>query len=331
MHTFPTEMLPSLCRHCAKCHSNEQQSQHLQHHSDKSTECLDSIHSERSMWLLLATTTRKKSNKYRELLNKESGRSQSNAPNEIAMSPQNDLAYQINDQCLLQTKNISIVNPQSMLSDERIRNGVSNELQLADTRRMNGLSKIDVSTSSSNGALDGHPQSFNMQPMPSIKTNILRSSSSLSTTESRCSQCHCSSGQIHQTLTSTSPSHQPAGQQCCNFNVNVHIEQNPTSFSVRNDCVANADSDFKRCINKKIGIDSNGSSRSVRTVSANYSNNHPRKRAYVNHRWPYAISSTMNYSHVLLICIAFLVFSIRNTLVMADDTPSTSNNRTESK
>lgn len=132
--------------------------------------------------------------------------------------------------------------------------------------------------------------------------------------------------------------------------------KNPTSFSV-NDRLASENanddrdeaSDLNQCINKNGIVPNGSSSRSVRTDSANniannnssanerkQNNNHHhhhndhnnprqrRKHASANQRWPYAISSTMNiYSHVLLICVAFVAFGVRNALVLADNSPAT--------
>lgn len=352
MHLLTIEMLPSLCRHCAKYHLNRQQQQQQlqlqQQQSENPKECLDSIHSERFPWLPLATA-RKKLGKFRE-----SGRNQVKCDEptiEQSMNLQNDLDTDLH---LQHNNNISIMNSQSTLCSESNRNGISNALQLAESSKMNGLENVNdkTLTSSLNGALDGHLPSMrnvNIPMMPSLTMDTLqRSSLSLSSpssslssstsssssrsstlssfamppTELQSNHCHCLCGKQHSTLTSTP--HQASGQLCSKFS--AHTEKHPTSFSVRNDCVANEevkeDSELKRRINKKNGIDSNGTSRSVRTVSANYTNNQARKHAYVNHRWPHAIPSTWNYSHVLLICIAFIVLGIRNTLVLADDTPA---------
>lgn len=48
------------------------------------------------------------------------------------------------------------------------------------------------------------------------------------------------------------------------------------------------------------------------------------RAATAANRWPYAITSTIKYSNVLLICIAFIVFGVRSALVLADDSPANS-------
>lgn len=338
MHLFTIEMQPSLCRHCAKYHTNRQQQEQEQQHqqqtqqskyqeSDKNRECLDSLHSERFQWLTLAMA-RKKSSKFRE-----SGRIQikcNESTIKNTMKPPNDLVFHTTDQHLQHSNNISIMNLQSTQNSESIRNDISNALQLVNTNQINGLNSVDdykdeISTDSVNDAFDDHKPLRQSINMTSIHTDTQRSSSSMSTTQQQhqpqSNQCDCSNGDQHSTLTSTS--HHASGQLYSKFSVNMHMETHPTGFNVKRNG-ANDDSESKRRINIKNGIDSDDSSRrSVRTVSANYmKNNQAKKYAHVNHRWPYAISSTLNYSHVLLICIAFMFCGIRSTFVLADDTPA---------
>lgn len=182
--------------------------------------------------------------------------------------------------------------------------------------------------------------SSSSSPSSSSSASPTSSSTSLETSSSAAAALHCSQW--------------PTNQTCSDFSRNMHMDNiNLTSFSV-NDRLASENanddrddaSDLNQCINKNGIVPNGSSSRSVRTDSANNNDNNNnccankhkqnnsnsnnnnnqrqrRKHAYANQRWPYAISSTMNiYSHVLLICVAFIVFGIRNALVLADDTPA---------
>lgn len=319
------EMLPNVCRHCAKHHlnkhQNQQEQQRLQHQHqriERNGQCHD-ITNFQSMWLLL-TTARKKFTKIRDPShNNEHEHNENRTSNENAMSLMNVLAYHNNDQ-FLQCNNNTMIKSQPMHSIESARNDGS--VLATKSSKMNDSSINDENTSLSNGALDGHPQSirrFKTQVTPASSDETKRPNCVLSSTL-RCKQCHYDKNDMDEMQT------QAANPlvQARRFSLNVHDEKNPTSFSEKIDRLATNCSDLNRCIDKN-GIDPNGSSRSVKTVSANYSNNHRRKHAYVNHRWPYAISSTMNFSHVLLLCIAFMAFSIRSAVVLADETPANSN------
>lgn len=282
MQMFKIEMLPNLCRHCAKHHLNKQQKSQPHQETKINKECHD-LTKVQSMWLLL-TTTRKKLTKFRDLISNETEH------NEINL---NDLTDENNNQTLESNKNL-MTKLQSSHSVELNRNGAS----VADFSKMNGLNNndvVDVNTTSSNGALDDRALAIQSIEMPMMMPSSLRC----------CSVCSDNMEQIT-----------PAPQPSNSFNLNVHDKTNPI-FSL-------SDETNDLC-HKNDGLNTNETKRnSVRTVSANYSSimKNRRKNAYVNQRWPYAISSTMNFSHVLLICIAFMVFSIRSALVLADETPA---------
>lgn len=329
------EMVSSLCGHCAKSHF------HTLGQSENSRECHDLAQNfQRSMWLSL-TSARRKLIKIREqsTSNEEIGRNENHEPtNETKMNSQHPLAneyHKKSDQSLQCFKTSSGKSePERCCCCLSIRNGAS--VSLEKSRKMNGLLNNDVNTSYSNGALDGRLQcmrSLEMQVTPSTATTTHTNANTTMTTETlqpisissstlRCAQCH------HMHTSAPDSSGQPH-----NLNKNVHDYGNPSNLSEKNERLTTDCSDLNDPSVEKNGIYPNGMSRGVRTFSVNYTKNQPRKHAYVNHRWPYAISSTMNYSHVLLICIAFIAFGLRSALVLAaDDTPAnaTQLNTTES-
>lgn len=351
---FTIEMLPTLCRHCAKHHLNKQQQQSQQ--LDRNREHFDTTHFHKSIWLLLMIA-RKKLNQIRNQYHNEDEQNENhNATNENSMSLLNVMAYhnknnnnQSNSQCNNQSL---VIKAQSIHGIESIRSDA------LPVDKMSILTKDDddVNTSFSSGALiDVHASQTvrnidieqqkrqrESQVTPSLDetTTMLRSRCMLSSSRQR----RCIVGRFANTNRDTNsqqtqmPVPKHSDQMNTNLKLNVHEKEaedntnkNPSSFSdqkshtdrsaTNNNKNKNKSSDSDRYIAKN-DIDPYGLSRSVRTFSANYSNNHPRKNAYVNHRWPYAISSTVNLSHVLLICIAFVVFGVRNAVVMADDTPA---------
>lgn len=337
MQMFTIEMLPNLCKHCAKHHLNIQQQQQQHQHQqqlEKSRECINSANFPKSIWLLL-TIARKKLDKIRDLSDNENKQNANpNNTNENTMNSWNVMAYHSNDKYLKCNNTNVVAKTQSIHNGELARNGAS--VLVAESSKMNIINNDDVDTSCSNGALDVGAQSMRNNDMrlqqqvtlSALDETVTKRShcmSSLSTL--RCNQCQCENSCSSDINDQQALVPNSLDQQNRSFSLNVHeTTKNPNSFSEQktqfNERLATNCSDLNRCNKVKNGIDTNGSSRSVRTVSANYSNNHLRKNAYFNHRWPYAISSTMNFSHVLLICIAFMVFGIRNAMVMADDTPA---------
>lgn len=343
------EMVSSLCGHCANYHLNKQRQ------PESKQECYDlALNIQRSMWLTI-TTARRKLSKIREQINNETRRNDIQSSNENTMMLQhtaykNHKIIDQSQQCF--NNSLGKSEPEHSCCVP-IRIGAS--VVLMESSKMNGLVNNDVSTSYSNGALDGHTQcmrSLEMQVTSPIEatakttmTTVTPAATatveattmttattkrlqpiSISPSTLRCAQCHCTNF-THQMLASAPES----SGQSNSFSKNVHENENPRNFSEKNERLTTNCSDSKKSCAEKNGNDSNGLSRSVRTFSVNYKNNHPRKHAYVNHRWPYAISSTMNYSHVLLICIAFIVFGLRSALVLADNTPAnaTQQNTTE--
>lgn len=88
-----------------------------------------------------------------------------------------------------------------------------------------------------------------------------------------------------------------------------------------NSCISvdNINNDFNKIISGNVKQQTNVNS------DSNKAKNKQKTKSNEN-RWPYAISSsTMKYSNVLLICIAFIVFGVRNAVVMADESPATTN------
>lgn len=357
---FANEMLPS-CRHCANYHltTEQQRQQQQQQHQvkrlqrDKNQECFTPPpQSEKYMWPL---SVRKRPNKHEKSLNNESGRNQSNA--EHTISRQNSRATRSdnidnNDQYLQCSSSSGSNNNHLSITMLAETSSKMNGLSTGDENTSLSASSLSppppLPSSSSSGALDDHPQcvqSFDVQMWPSIESS--RSTSSLPSSSSSSSSASSSSTTTTSLKTSSSSeaeaaaalhcSQWPTNQTCSDFSRNMHMDNiNLTSFSV-NDRLASENanddrddaSDLNQCINKNGIVPNGSSSRSVRTDSANnnentnnYCANKRRKHAYANQRWPFAISSKMNiYSHVLLICVAFVVFGIRNAMVLAEDTP----------
>lgn len=338
VHMSSNEMLPS-CRHCAKRHLNKQQQQQShdvkQLQPDKSPECVVPIHSETSRWPPLLSLLRKRPTKCDKLLNNESGRNQSNAKH--TMSTNNSMASQsdnhnTNDQYMqCSTNHMAIVESSSQSTHSSQTMWSIASLVLAESSKMDdGLIAMDEVN-----ALPSPPPPPPPLPSPLSSSSSASSPSTTILSTSNGGALHCVQKFSSQTCNKFMDS-----ENLSSFSVNDRLaSENANDDDNDNDDRDNT-SDVNQCINKH-GIVSKGSSRSLRTVSANHtssnnntnhnnyntSNNnqrHPKKpHAYVKQRWPYAISSAMNiYSHVLLICVAIIVFGIRNALVLADDTPA---------
>lgn len=305
-------MLPSLCKHCAKQHLNKNQ----QTEGQEPERNVVSMNIQKQNWPLF-TSARKKLNKSRD---NENDRSRNPDSNKFAMHLLNNMAYDSNSsssssndndqplQCNKMTKTQS-----SHIFESSTRNGAS--MLIAECSQMNGINNDDVNTSHTNGALDvhRHGRSVEMQSMSLLDDTTMKPSSvcmPLSTL--RCSQCYCNDDI---TTKPSIPLDQPNS-----FSLNVHDAKNPTSFSEN---VYRSATNYSN-LNGHINSCASDSSFSIRKPSGNYFNNQRRKN-HVNHQWPFAISSTMNISHVLLICITFMAFGARNAFVLAENTAITTN------
>ncbi|XP_031636037.1 insulin-like receptor isoform X2 [Contarinia nasturtii] len=309
MQIFTIEMLPNLCTHCAKHHLNRQEKRQEPEGNGKN---IDTINIQKSNWPLF-TSARKKLNKIRDLLQNEYEHCGEND----AMHLINRMAYDSNnhnnDQLLQRNTNAMTKTQSSHIAELSIRNGAS--MLIAESSKMNGINN-DVNRSLSNGAFDVHRHGLSeeMQPNSWLDDPTTKPSACMPLSTLRCSQCGCCIDDSDSTESSTQPS-KPLGRPN-SFSLNVHNEKNPSSFSENVYRSATNCSNLRGCVNAN-EIDSSDSSCSIRKPSGNYLNNH-RRRQHVSHQWPFAISSTMNFSHVLLICITFMVFSVRNALVLAE-------------